>query len=89
MACTLTAEKLIELIDTQLDVRANLDTALSDLNMDSLDVIELAMAVEDACDIEVDEALLRDVKRGHPTRGHSRGPVGVAATGENHRMNLC
>ncbi len=64
MACDkLTAEKLIEIIEIQLgdfDFPVTLKTTLFDLNMDSLDVIELAMAIEDASDCTIDEAEFRD-----------------------------
>ena len=63
MSCAITEAQLLAVLKTQLgeqDPPITLKTTLFDLNMDSLDVIELAMAVEDACHCVVDEDALRE-----------------------------
>ncbi|NMA02901.1 MAG: acyl carrier protein [Clostridia bacterium] len=49
-------EKVKALVAEQLSVEAdeiNLDTTFEDLNADSLDVVELVMALEEEFDIEI------------------------------------
>ncbi len=59
-------KKLIEIISTQFNVNEkeiNLDTSFKDdLNADSLDLVELIMALEDEFDLEFDDEDVDNIK---------------------------
>jgi acyl carrier protein len=51
-------EKLIEIVKKQLTIKnisVNLDSKFKDINADSLDIVEIALKVEEEFDIEIPE----------------------------------
>jgi acyl carrier protein len=51
-------EKLIDIVKKQLTIKnvsINLDSKFKDINADSLDIVEIALKVEDEFDIEIPE----------------------------------
>jgi acyl carrier protein len=51
-------EKLIEIVKKQLTIKnisVSLDSKFKDINADSLDIVEIALKVEDEFDIEIPE----------------------------------
>lgn len=51
-------EKLIEIVKNQLTIKnisINLDSKFKDINADSLDIVEIALKVEEEFDIEIPE----------------------------------
>jgi acyl carrier protein len=51
-------EKLIEIVKKQLTIKnisINLDSKFKDINADSLDIVEIALKVEDEFNIEIPE----------------------------------
>ena len=59
-------ERICQIIAEQLDIEAadiRMDSSIQDdLNADSLDVMEVAMAVGDEYDIDISEEALEDIK---------------------------
>ena len=59
-------DKVKELISEQLDVKADDNTEASniqyDLGADSLDVVDLVMALEDEFDVEIPEDQVENIK---------------------------
>ena len=59
-------DKVKELISEQLDVKADVITEASniqdDLGADSLDVVDLVMALEDEFDVEIPEDQVENIK---------------------------
>ena len=59
-------EKIVEIIAVQFNVEEdslNRDTSFrDDLNADSLDLVELVMAIEDEFDLEVEDEAMEDIE---------------------------
>lgn len=61
----MTFEKVRELICEQLDLtpdRVTADTTMADLGADSLDLVDLAMKLEDEFDIEIPDEEIEHIK---------------------------
>lgn len=67
-------KKIIEIISTQFNVDEkdiNLDTSFQDdLNADSLDLVELIMALEDEFDLEFDDEEVDNIKTVGDAKNH-------------------
>ena len=58
-------EKIKEIIAEQFDIAENeitMDSTLEDIDIDSIDAVELAMSVESEFDIEIPDEVLENMK---------------------------
>lgn len=58
-------ERIVEILEKELDQKfdnVNENSTFADLNMDSLDVVEVIMAIEDEFDIEISEGDEENIK---------------------------
>lgn len=57
--------KIVELLDDKFGIEAdevNRDTTFEDLDLDSLDLVEFSMAVEDELDVKIEDEEAADLK---------------------------